>query len=76
MGRPNFIPSKLMDFSSKIRFVVEETDCTRHSAPVGIPCFHLRTDSHQFGYLAGICNIRAKKRFNGVPSTRFQKENR
>lgn len=67
MSRPNFIPSKVMDFSSKIRSVIAEFDCGRHNAPVGIPCFHLRMDSRE-GYYAGICNVRATKLFNGLPT--------
>jgi hypothetical protein len=67
MSRLKFVPSKVMDFTLKIREVLAETNCERHSAPVGIPCFHLRMDSHE-GYYAGICNVRATKIYNGVPS--------
>lgn len=78
MSRPKFIPSKVMDFSRKIRDIIADTDCKRHSAPEGIPCFHLRMDSQE-GYYAGICNVRATKIYNGVPSKsprNFQKEKR
>jgi hypothetical protein len=78
MSRPRSIPGKVMDFTSKIKQVLAETDCGRHLAPVGIPCFHLRMDS-QNGYYAGICNVRATKLFNGVPSMNprnFNKEKR
>lgn len=78
ISRPKFVQSKVMDFARKIREVIEETECKRHSAPVGIPCFHLRMDSQE-GYYAGICNVRATKIYNGVPSKaprNFHKEKR
>lgn len=78
MSRPRFIPSKVMDFTRKIRGVLDQTDCERHNVPEGIPCFHLRTDSQE-GYYAGICNARATKIYNGVSEKsprNFSKEKR
>lgn len=65
MSRPKFVPSKVMDFSLKIREVIDDFACDRHNAPEGIPCFHLRMGTRE-GYYAAICNARAKKRWNGV----------
>jgi len=56
-----------MDFTRKIREILEKTDCKRHKVPEGIPCFHLRMDSHE-GYYAAICNTRATKIYNGAPA--------
>ena len=78
MSRPKFVPSKVMDFTRKIREIVEQTSCKHHKAPEGIPCFHLRMDSQE-GYYAGICNVRATMIYNGVPTTsprNSQKEKR
>lgn len=76
MQRPKFsMQQTTQDFTSKIRVVVDQFDCSRHDnyAPVGIPCFHLRMDSRD-GYYAGICNVRALKLYNGVPRpTKFPK---
>ena len=78
MSRPRSVPSKVMDFARKIREIVAETSCKRHEAPAGTPCFELRMDSQE-GYYAGICNTRAIKIYDGVPSERprnFHKERR
>jgi len=78
MSRPKFVPSKVMDFTRKIREIVAETSCKRHKAPEGTPCFELRMDSQE-KYYAGICNVRATKIYNGVPSKgpqTFHKEQR
>lgn len=75
MSRPMSIPSKVMDFSSKIQVVIEEFACDRHNAPVGDPCFHVRMGSRD-GWLSAICNRRANNRFDGVPTKKFMKEKR
>lgn len=78
MSRPRSFPAKVMEFTRKIREIVDQTDCGRHKVPVGIPCFHLRMDSRE-GYYAGICNVRATKIYNGTPSQsprNFHKEKR
>lgn len=39
--------------------VIQDQECKRHNAPIGIPCFHIpRSDG--FGYYAAVCNRRAK----------------
>lgn len=74
MSRPNFIPAPVRDFTSKIRAVVDKTECDRHAAPRGIPCWYLRTDSPS-GQV-GICNVRAVKLFNGAQTTIVKKGRR
>lgn len=75
MSRPASVPSKVMDFSSKIQAVISQFACNVHFAPVGDPCWHVRMGSQE-GWLSGICNNRATNLFNGQPSNRFKKENR
>lgn len=72
MSRPQFVPSKVMDFSSKILAVINQHDCRRHGAPVGFPCFVLSTDSLLVH--GAICNVRATKMFNGIPTKKFVKK--
>jgi hypothetical protein len=50
-----------------IEKVLERTDCKKHKAFTGIPCFHIRPANSKFGYLAGICNNRAKRAGYNAP---------
>lgn len=75
MSKPYPVPSQILDFTSKIREIVNEFDCLRHNAPVGTPCFDVRMGARR-GHYAGICNVRATKRFNGVSNKKIHKEKR
>lgn len=51
---------------NKIQEVVEATNCGRHAAPNGTPCFYIPGKDRDHN---GICNARAKKAgFVGVIS--------
>ena len=48
-----------------IRDIMSRTDCMKHDAPEGIPCFHVKYDTVN-GYSAGLCGARIRKAgFNG-----------
>lgn len=62
MQRPKFqIQKKTMDFTRKIRRVIDETTCHDHDALPGHPCYKAPF---------GVCNKRAKQIFTGIPSER------
>ena len=62
MPRPKFqVQKQTMDFQRKIRRVVDETTCHRHNSIEGEPCWRVPF---------GVCNQRATKIFDGVPTER------
>ena len=65
MQRPKFaVQSKIMDFTSKVRHVVNHTSCEKHDARQGRPCYWLRGDGSLSIY-AGICGNRSRKVYTG-----------
>jgi len=42
-----------------IQHISDSTECKKHKAPSGIPCFHIKHGS-SFGYSAGVCGKRIK----------------
>lgn len=74
--RPKFsVQQKTKDFTSKIRVVIAETSCDRHSAPIGEPCWDVVSDTTKYFGVA-VCNRRARKIYTGTPSTKASTNNR
>lgn len=67
MQRPRptkkFSISPIMDFRSKIRDVLAVSECSKHAATYGVPCFDIPRDTG--GYYAGICQKRINKVYDG-----------
>lgn len=70
MQRPKFqVQQKVQDFTSKIRYVVDNTTCKKHGAHRhGQPCWWLPSDG--IGLRAAICDKRARQVYTGTPSHR------
>lgn len=70
MQRPKFsIQTVTKDFTSKIRYVVDNTLCDSHGAiRHGQPCWWIRNDSGS--PRAAICDKRARKVYTGTSSER------
>lgn len=73
------VQKQMQDFTSKIRYVAEQTVCEEHEAMKGRPCWWIPGDGSIL--YAGVCNSRASKIFTGTPSEssirrNFKKENR
>jgi hypothetical protein len=60
MQRPKFtIQKKVMDFTSKIERVINETACGKHGAPEGYACFVVADNR-------SVCNKRASMIYTGT----------
>ncbi len=63
-NRTKFSITPMMDFTSKIREIVEHTHCKRHGRLLGQPCWWIPSDGSLL--YAGICSSRISQRYNGV----------
>lgn len=64
MQRPKkYSTPQMMDFTSKIRQIVNRTSCSRHEKRVGQPCWWVQSDT--ISLYAAICNHRIQQQYDG-----------
>lgn len=79
MQRHKFGVAPLMDFSLKIRRIVDTSHCKKHNKRIGQPCWWVQSDGASV-LLAGICNSRISAVYNGkiddrsIQASRSKKE--
>lgn len=65
MQRPKFSKqTRVMDFSSKVRHIINLSHCTKHKKRPGQPCWWV-PQGNGIGLYAAICNDRIKKVYDG-----------
>lgn len=76
MQRSKFqVQQKLMDFSSKIRYIAASVICEKHNAKLEEPCFSVDSGVDMRAY-SGVCGSRTRKMFAAETKRPMQKEYR